>query len=96
MAEITLRHPIDHAKYRVLSGEEIPEIEPLLVPVLDEGRLVYDIPTIDRMRQSREADITRLDPGVRRIMNPHVYHVSLSQELWELKEGLIASTRRSS
>jgi len=30
-----------------------------------------------------------LDPGIRRLVNPHVYHVSLSQKLWNLKQQLI-------
>jgi nicotinate phosphoribosyltransferase len=46
------------------------------------------------MRERREADIERLDPGVKRLINPHVYHVSLTQRLWELKKGLVASTLR--
>jgi nicotinate phosphoribosyltransferase len=40
------------------------------------------------MRAVRETDIDALDPGVRRLMNPHIYHVSLSQKLWDLKQSL--------
>jgi hypothetical protein len=28
-------------------------------------------------------------------MNPHIYHVSLSGSLWQLKEELIAAARQS-
>ena len=31
----------------------------------------------------------RLDPGVKRFVNPHVYHVSLSERLWATKRDLI-------
>ena len=89
--EIVLRHPIDHTKYRVLTNEMVSSIEPLLVKVLDEGRLVYDFPSIDEIRELRAADMERLDLGVKRIMNPHIYHVSLSQKLWDLKQDLIQS-----
>jgi nicotinate phosphoribosyltransferase len=34
----------------------------------------------------------RLDAGVKRLVNPHVYHVSLSEQLWDLKQRLISST----
>jgi nicotinate phosphoribosyltransferase len=61
------------------------------VDVLDEGELVYDLPTIEQMRERRRADIKRLDPGVKRLINPHIYHVSLTQRLWELKQELIES-----
>jgi nicotinate phosphoribosyltransferase len=43
------------------------------------------------MRARRRVDISCLDPGVRRLMNPHVYHVSLTQRLWDLKQTLIES-----
>jgi nicotinate phosphoribosyltransferase len=46
------------------------------------------------MRALRTADLERLDPGVRRLMNPHIYHVSLSERLWQLKEALITSAHR--
>lgn len=41
------------------------------------------------MRAVRCADVERLDPGVRHTMNPHIYHVSLTERLWEVKQGLI-------
>jgi nicotinate phosphoribosyltransferase len=91
MAQITLRHPSDHTKYRTVRQEEIAEIEPLLVKVLQQGKLVYDLPSIADMRTQRDTDVRRLDPGVRRLMNPHVYHVSLTERLWDLKQSLIQS-----
>lgn len=93
MAEITLRHPSDHTKFRTLGRDEVSEIEPLLVDVLREGRLVADLPSLDEMRQRRQADVERLDPGVRRLVTPHIYHVSLSQRLWELKQELIREAK---
>ena len=52
-------------------------------------------PLVHRRRcQRREADLDRLDPGVRRIINPHIYHVSLTQNLWNLKEDLIKAVRK--
>ena len=88
---LVMHHPMEFATQRALAQQDISEIEPLLVPVLDQGKLVYDLPAIEEMRQKREADLERLDPGVRRIMNPHIYHVSLTESLWELKQELIAS-----
>ncbi len=41
----------------------------------------------------RVADLERLDPGVKRLMNPHLYHVSLSRELWDHKHDLVARLR---
>jgi nicotinate phosphoribosyltransferase len=36
-----------------------------------------------------------LDPGVKRLINPHIYHVSLTRRLWDLKQELIKSTLRN-
>jgi len=91
MEEVKLHHPTEHTVHRKLNQNDIEEIEPLLVDVLDEGELVYDLPSIEDMRNRRRSDIARLDPGVKRLINPHVYHVSLTQRLWDLKQELIAS-----
>lgn len=93
MEQITLHHPTAHTKYRVLDRDDVAEIESLLVDVLKEGKLVYELPSIEEMRERRQADIERLDPGVKRLMNPHTYHVSLTRRLWNLKQDLIRSAR---
>lgn len=91
--EIILRHATEHTQFRTLRREDIAEIEPLLVNVLSQGHLVCDLPTTEEIRRRRAADLERLDPGVRRIVNPHVYHVSLTQWLWKLKQEMIHSTK---
>ena len=93
MERILLHHPTEHTTYRTLNRDDISEIEPLLVDVLQEGKPVYDLPSIEEMRQYRQADMERLDPGVKRLVNPHVYHVSLTERLWNLKQELVESVR---
>jgi nicotinate phosphoribosyltransferase len=89
LQHIELHHPTDHTKKRMLERKDISDIEPLLVDVLVGGRQVIDLPDIEAIRQVRQKDVERLDPGVRRLMNPHIYHVSLTPSLWELKQDLI-------
>jgi nicotinate phosphoribosyltransferase len=91
---LVLRHPADHTKYRTLHRSAISRFEPLLVQVLNEGRQVYELPALDSIRQGRIADVEALDPGIRRLVNPHIYHVSLSQKLWDLKQELIEAAMR--
>lgn len=90
---IRLRHPTDQERGRKLATADISDVETVLVDVMREGSVVCDFPPIDELRKRRDKDIDRLDPGVKRFINPHVYHVSLSQKLWELKQNLIAKTR---
>ena len=87
-----MHHPTDHTKYRAMKREDISKAEPLLVNILDRGNLVYDFPSMEEIRAIRQSDMNRLDSGIKRIVNPHIYHVSLSDELWNLKESLIKSS----
>jgi nicotinate phosphoribosyltransferase len=96
MERLVLRHPSDHSRYRSLTQGDIAEIEPLLIDVLLDGNMVCDLPSIEEIRARRVADVDRLDPGVRRLVNPHIYHVSLTQRLWDLKQTLIQSAMEKS
>ena len=57
-----------------------------------EGKRIYETPSIENMRQKRHNDLAKLDSGVKRVVNPHIYHVSLTNSLWELKQNLMKST----
>jgi nicotinate phosphoribosyltransferase len=87
--ELILRHPSQPEAFRRLDARSISEIEPLLVDIMHEGQLVYELPSIEAMRALRDRDLERLDSGVKRIMFPHIYHVSLTGRLWELKQELV-------
>jgi nicotinate phosphoribosyltransferase len=89
MSQFMARHSYEPSKFRTVSQADIGFIEPLLEDVLKEGKLVYDLPDIAAMRARRDADLERLDEGVKRLLYPHIYHVSLTQPLWELKQRLI-------
>jgi nicotinate phosphoribosyltransferase len=91
--KLVLRHPTDHTKLRTLHQADISEIEPLLADVVRDGQRVDGPAPLDELRRRRQVDVERLDPGVRRIMNPHIYHVSLSEALWNLKQDLIKSAK---
>lgn len=88
-APLELHHPTLPAVQRTLPQERISGVEELHVTVLEEGRVVTELGGIEEARARRLADLDRLDPGVRRLVNPHVYHVSLTRELVELKQRLL-------
>jgi nicotinate phosphoribosyltransferase len=91
MEPLTLHHPADGTKRRLLSASGISDMEPLLVEVVREGVRAVELPALEEIRRRRQADIERLDEGVRRLLNPHVYHVSLTPRLFELKMELIGA-----
>jgi nicotinate phosphoribosyltransferase len=86
---LILHHPHKQNICRTLQGKEIQVLEPLLIDILRNGRCVYDFPPLETLRAYRDKDIGKLDPGVKRLINPHIYHVSLTDKLWRLKQDVM-------
>jgi nicotinate phosphoribosyltransferase len=91
--QLVLHHPVVEGSQRTIGREAISDMESLLADVMVEGETVCDPPDLEQLRNRRRADLERLDPGVRRLINPHVYHVSLSEELYGLKRELLGRLR---
>ncbi len=87
--DIVLRHPSIPSKKRIIKEKDCIKMESLLVDVIKDGKIVYKFPEIDEIRKIRQNDIDQLDSGVKRLINPHYYHVSLSENLWNMKQDLI-------
>jgi len=92
-ARLVLRHPTDDHLGRELEAAHVRAVEPLHEEVVHEGRRVGEPPSLEEMRRRRKADLERLDPGVKRLVNPHLYHVSLSEKLWAYKKDIGARLR---
>ena len=90
---LTLCHSTDQPRRRKLSGQEVQHVEPLHSEVFTGGRRTTDPADLATLRARCIADLERLDPGVKRLMNPHLYHVSLSQALWDHKRELVERLR---
>lgn len=84
---LELHHPITE-QARLLRRDGLT-LEPLHETIVEQGRVVADFPDIPALRQRCKDDVARLDPGVRRLINPHIYHVSLTTPLWTLKQELV-------
>ncbi|HEX3019624.1 MAG TPA: nicotinate phosphoribosyltransferase [Chitinispirillaceae bacterium] len=87
--QVFLQHPFESDLNRIVGKTDISSIEPLFTDIIKDGKLCYTFPSVDQLRQIRERDLAALEPGVKRLINPHSYHVSLSDNLWKLKEDLI-------
>ena len=66
---------------------------PLLVPIFQNGRLVYQAPSINDIRSYCVRQVDSLWDEVKRFENPHNYYVDLSQKLWDVRAGLLAAQR---
>ena len=69
----------------------------MLVPVFRGCKQVYESPAITDMQKHLTEEKAKLWPTFKRMINPHVYHVDLSQKLWDIKYQLLddAGVKRS-
>ncbi|MCD6356395.1 MAG: nicotinate phosphoribosyltransferase [Anaerolineaceae bacterium] len=86
---LCLHHPNDPSKFRSMQTADLSKAEPLLVKIISNGEITYQSPSLKDIRKQREVDMEKLYPGVKRLMNPHHYHVSLTDKLWNLKKKLM-------
>lgn len=89
----TLHHPTEPEVSRSLSREQVSQLEPLLEEAWRHGARAAERPELEVMRRRRWEDVERLDPGVRRLVNPHRYHVSLSEAARDAKRRAAREAR---
>ena len=61
----------------------------LLQPIFKKGKLLYKKPTISEIRAYSNAEVNKLWEESLRFEKPHKFYVDLSQNLWDLKHGLL-------
>ncbi|GIU92345.1 MAG: hypothetical protein KatS3mg011_1251 [Acidimicrobiia bacterium] len=86
---LRIHHPTIPGVGRTLGERDVSGVEELLVEVWRDGSVKFELGGVEEARARRRADLERLDPGVRRLVNPHTYHVSLTTELRDLKWKLV-------
>jgi len=88
-------HPM--VDYRQFSFKAA-KVEPLLKKKVENGeRVVPRLPDAEQLRLSRETmqkQLETLDESYKRILNPHIYKVSLSENLMQLKKEFIEANIR--
>ena len=63
--------------------------EELLIPVFINGKRVYDTPPLRKIQENTKRNLDRLGSEFKRLQNPHLYHVSLSEKLFRVKQELL-------
>ena len=61
----------------------------MLKQIFKDGKLVYQLPTIQEIRNHCKEQVDTLWDEVKRFENPHHYYVDLSQKLWDIKDRLL-------
>jgi nicotinate phosphoribosyltransferase len=92
--ELTLINILKDEESRVITKNNILNIEPLLVEIIKDGKLNYEFPSIQKIRELREKDLGNLDFGVKRLIFPHTYQVSISPVILKMKKELLKQINR--
>ena len=66
----------------------------LMVKVIENGELVYELPSLTEIREHCAKELDTLWDEVKRFSNPHRYYVDLSQRLWDVKKDLINNSKQ--
>lgn len=83
---LTIFHPLYTWKRKTINKYYV---KPLLVPIFENGKLVYDRPSLDEIKDHCEKELETLWDEYTRLDQPQVYKVDLSQDLWDLKNNLL-------
>ena len=73
--------------------DQAPEGEDLLVPLIEQGKVIYDQPALESIRSRTQAQLAALPPGVTQIILDATYPVSLHPELEGRRARMILDLR---
>lgn len=79
-------HPIHTWKQKTLTNFYAKK---LLVRIFDQGKLVYDCPDIEDIRDFTAKQVELMWDELKRFIKPYKYHVDLSEKLWDVKNNLL-------
>ncbi|MEG1605958.1 MAG: nicotinate phosphoribosyltransferase [Clostridia bacterium] len=83
---LTIYDPIDTWKKKTLTNYHMRK---LLIPVFLKGKQVYQSPALMDIQAYAKAELSTFWDQYKRMLNPHVYKVDLSDRLWMLKRSML-------
>ena len=87
---LTLYHPIERWKKITFENYTVRELP---VQIIEGGKLVYDLPALKDIRKYAAEEMDSFWDEYKRLDQPHVYKVDLSDELYALKSGMLDRVR---
>ncbi len=85
--QVTIVSPKEATQRKHFAAEA--KFEDLLAPVMRRGKVVGELPGLEKIRARAKEQLASLHPGIKRFENPHQYPAGLEQSLHELKTELI-------
>ncbi len=86
-------HPYNSTDRFFMNSGRYAEIRPLLVKKISNGKRTIADPGVHALQDTVQKELATLHKTYKRLINPHVFKVSLTPELKNLKQQLISSFR---
>ena len=81
--------PISPWKRKWIENYQIREMHEV---IYDQGKLVYELPSLDKIKVYAQSQFESIWPEVTRLVNPSIYYVDLSQGLYDLRQKIITQS----
>jgi len=86
--------PLDVTRKKRLAPEL--NFQDLLQPILKQGKMVYQEPSLDEVRSWAMRSLSFFDDSIKRLHYPHLYPVGMEKNLYDLKLRMINEARNQS
>ena len=87
---LVLTHPTDRWKKITFENYEIRSLQK---DIIKNGKLACRLPSLQEIKKYAESELNSFWDEYKRLDNPHVYKVDLSDELYELKRSMLDKLR---
>lgn len=91
--DFSFYHPFSESDFFKLKSDKYASIKPLLTKKMQNGIRTEKQKSLQELQQRATKNLEMFHKSYKRQINPHIYKVSLSQELKKLKTKLVSNER---
>ena len=89
---LTLTHEHDRWKKKMYHNYCARELQE---KIFEGGKQVYECPSLEEIKNYAQSELAKFWCEYRRIVNPHIYKVDISDKLYELKQKFLSGVKKN-
>lgn len=86
-------HPVSFGDFFIMKKTAYSYVKPLLSEKMKNGKRLYEEKNVKELQASAETSLSHFHRSYKRLINPHIYKVSLSSTLKNLKVDLVQKSK---
>ena len=91
--DLTITHPVERWKTLTFEAGKY-SVKEIIYPIIKGGKLVAEMPSLKEIRAFCDREKETFWDEYKRLINPHIYKVDLSDGLYDLKTRMIKEIRK--